>query len=199
MKEWTPQDSKRLASYKYIVDNDNIRIKEIIKQKLLANDDIIHVLDNKELQEAAAENDEYFWVNILPVYMINPTQTDSQNFICFTVGYENIEKNFTNSNRKINDLVRHLHIIFNVLCERKNLKEHDTGIARHDLLAALITNEFNFSNFFGRKVQLLSDREIVVDAKYASRELVFTMITDNNVAQTPYGQPARLVTKEVRL
>ena len=199
MKEWTPQDSKRLASYKYIVDNDNIRIKEIIKQKLLANDDIIHVLDNKELQESDAENDEYFWVNIFPVYMVNPTQTDSQNFICFTVGYENIEKNFTNSNRKINDLVRHLHIVFNILCEYKNLKEPDTGIARHDLLAALITNEFNFTNFFGRKVQLLSDREIVVDAKYASRELVFTMITDNNVAQTPYGQPARLVTKEVRL
>ena len=199
MKEWTKEDSKRLASYKYIVDNDNIRIKEIIKQKLLANDDIIHVLDNKDLQEAGADNDEYFGVNILPYYMIPPTQTDSQNYICFTVGYENIEKNFTNSNRKINDLVRHLHIVFNVMCEQKNIKDRDTGIARHDLLSALIINEFNFTNYFGRKVQLLSDRELIVDARYASHELVFTQITDNNVAQTPYGEPARLVTKEVRL
>ena len=38
MKEWTTEDSKRLASLKYVTDNDNIRIKEIIKQKLLAND-----------------------------------------------------------------------------------------------------------------------------------------------------------------
>lgn len=197
MKEWTKEDSKRLASLKYVTDNDNIRIKEIIKQKLLANDDIIHVLNNKELQESEAENDEYFGVNILPYYMVTPTQTNSQNFICFTVGYENVERNFTNSSRMYNDLQKHLHIVFVVMCEQKNIKEEDTGIARHDLLAALIQNEFNFTNFFGRRVQIISDDESIVDSKYCARTLVFSQVTDNNVTKTQYGNPSRIVTKEI--
>lgn len=199
MKQWTKEDSKRLASLKYVTDNDNIRIKEIIKQKLLANDDIIHVLNNKKLQEEEAENDEYFGVNILPYYIISPTQADSQNFICFTIGYENVERNFTNSTRTYNDLQRHLHIVFVVLCEQKNIKDEDTGIARHDLLAALIQNEFNFTNYFGRKIELISDNETLVDNKYACRTLVFSQITDNNMTKTQYGQPSRLANKEIHL
>ena len=199
MKQWTVEDSKRLASLKYVTDNDNIRIKEIIKQKLLANDDIIHVLDNKDLQNSDAENDEYFGVNILPYYMVPGSQTDSQNYICYTVGYENVERNFTNSSRMYNDLQRHLHVVFIVLCEQKNVKDRDTGIARHDLLAALIQNEFNFTNFFGRKIQLVSDEETLVDNRWISRSMVFTQTTDNNVTKTQYGQSSRIVNKEIHV
>ena len=199
MKEWTPEDSKRLASLKYVTDYDCIRIKEIIKKKLLANDDIIHVLDNKELQEADAENDEYFWKNIFPFYLIPEAQTDSKNFICFTIGYENVERNFTNSSHTYNDLQRHLHIVFVILCERKNIKDRDTGVARHDLLGALIQNEFNFTNYFGRKIELISDEESVVDNVYLCRTLVFSQVTDNNMTKTQYGSPSRLVNKEIHI
>lgn len=198
MKQWTTEDSKRLASLKYVTDNDNIRIKHIIKQKLLANDDIIHVLDNKKLQETDAENDEYFGVNILDYYLIPDAQTDSQNFICYTVGYENMERNFTNSTRMYNDLQRHLHVVFVILCEKKNIKDRDTGIARHDLLAALVQNEFNFTNYFGRKIELISDDETVVDNNYLCRTLVFSMITDNNVTKT-YDGTSRIINKEVHV
>lgn len=199
MKEWTKEDSKRLASLKYVTDYDCIRIKEIIKQKLLNNDDIIHVLNNKKLQESEAENDEYFWKNIFPFYLIPEAQTDSQNFVCFTVGYENVERNFTNSSRTYNDLQRHLHIVFVILCERKNIKDEDTGVARHDLLGALIQNEFNFTNYFGRKVELISDEESVVDNVYLCRTLVFSQITDNNMTKTPYGSPSKLINKEIHV
>lgn len=199
MKEWTKEDSKRLASLKYVTDYDCIRIKEIIKQKLLNNDDIIHVLNNKKIQESEAENDEYFWKNIFPFYLIPEAQTDSQNFVCFTVGYENVERNFTNSSRTYNDLQRHLHIVFVILCERKNIKDEDTGVARHDLLGALIQNEFNFTNYFGRKVELISDEESVVDNVYLCRTLVFSQITDNNMTKTPYGSPSKLINKEIHV
>lgn len=191
MKQWTKEDSKRLASYKYIVDNDNIRIKQKIKEKLLANDDIIHVLDNKELQEAEAENDEYFGINIRDSYIIPETQVDSQNYICFTVGYRDINR--------YNDLVKELHITFYILCEQKNLKDRDTGIARHDLLGALIQNEFNYTNYFGRIIQLVQDEESITDNGYVTRVLTFTQTTDNNVTKTKYGQPTRIVNKEVHL
>lgn len=191
MKQWTKEDSKRLASYKYIVDNDNIRIKQKIKEKLLANDDIIHVLDNKELQEAEAENDEYFGINIRDSYIIPETQVDSQNYICFTVGYRDINR--------YNDLVKELHITFYILCEQKNLKDRDTGIARHDLLGALIQNEFNYTNYFGRMIQLVQDEESITDNGYVTRVLTFTQTTDNNVTKTKYGQLTRIVNKEVHL
>lgn len=191
MKQWTKEDSKRLASYKYIVDNDNIRIKQKIKEKLLANDDIIHVLDNKEKQEAEAENDEYFGVNIRDSYIIPETQVDSQNYICFTVGYRDINR--------YNDLVKELHITFYILCEQKNLKDRDTGIARHDLLGALIQNEFNYTNYFGRIIQLVQDEESITDNGYVTRVLTFTQTTDNNVTKTKYGQPTRIINKEVHL
>lgn len=191
MKEWTKEDSLRLASYKYIVDNDNVRIKQRIKEKLLANDDIIHVLDNKELQDAEAENDEYFGVNIRDSYILPETQTSSQNYICFTVGYRDIGR--------YNDLVKELHITFVVLCEQKNLKDRDTGIARHDLLGALIQNEFNYTNFFGRKLQLIQDEESVVDNNYQCRTLTFAMTTDNNATKTNYGKPTRIANKEVHI
>lgn len=197
MKKWNKEDSKRLASLKYVTDNDNIRIKEIIKQKLLENDDIIHVLNNKKLQSEEAENDEYFGVNIRPYYIIPETQTDVQNYICFTVGYENVERNFTNSSRMYNDLQKHLHVVFVILCEQKNIKDEDTGIARHDLLAALIQYQFNYSNFFGRTIQLISDNESVVDAKYLCRTLIFSQVTDNNVTKTQYGKPTRIANKEI--
>lgn len=197
MKEWTTKDRKRLASLKYVTDNDNVRVKEVIKQKLLANDDIIHVLDNKDLQESDAENDEYYWENIFPMYLIPDAQTTAQNFICFTVGYENVERNFTNSSRMYNDYQKHLHVVFIILCDKKNLKDRDTGIARHDLLAALIQNEFNFTNYFGRKIELIADNETTVDNVYACRTLVFSQITDNNVTKTKYGEPSRIATKEV--
>lgn len=199
MKEWTKEDSKRLASLKYVTDYDCIRIKEIIKQKLLNNDDIIHVINNKELQEAEAENDEYYGVNILPYYLIPDAQTDSQNYVCFTVGYENVERNFTNSSRTYNDLQRHLHVVFVVLCEKKNIKDKDTGIARHDLLGALIQNEFNFTNCFGRKIELISDNETTVDSNYLCRTLVFSQTTDNNITKTQYGNPTRIVNKEIHV
>lgn len=197
MKEWTTEDRKRLANLKYVTDNDNVRVKEVIKQKLLANDDIIHVLDNKDLQESDAENDEYYWENIFPMYLIPDSQTTAQNFICFTIGYENVERNFTNSSRTYNDYQKHLHVVFIILCDKKNLKDRDTGIARHDLLAALIQNEFNFTNYFGRKIELIADNETTVDNVYACRTLVFSQITDNNVTKTKYGEPSRIVTKEV--
>lgn len=197
MKEWTTEDRKRLANLKYVTDNDNVRVKEVIKQKLLANDDIIHVLDNKDLQESDAENDEYYWENIFPMYLIPDSQTTAQNFICFTVGYENVERNFTNSSRTYNDYQKHLHVVFIILCDKKNLKDRDTGIARHDLLASLIQNEFNFTNYFGRKIELIADNETTVDNVYACRTLVFSQITDNNVTKTKYGEPSRIVTKEV--
>ena len=84
------------------------------------------------------------------------------------------------------------HIIFYVLCEEKNNIEKKTGIARHDLIAALLINIFNCSNLFGNKVHITSDIPSVVDNDYACRTLVFEMTTDNNLAKTVNGKASML-------
>jgi hypothetical protein len=75
-------------------------------------------------------------------------------------------------------------ITFVILCEQKTLIDANTGIARHDLLAALIMNEFNWSNIFGMQVHCTADAGSVVDTNYAARTLTLTMATPNNLVKT---------------
>ena len=188
MERWTSEDRDRLKQYKYVVEDDNIKIKEKISELLIKNKDIIHVLNNKELEELNSEPDEYIGVNIFPYYLISPTQYKSDNFICFTVGYRNLNRD--------NKLVKYLYITFNILCENKNIKEKDAGISRHDLLGALIKHQFNFTNYFGRKIMVISDEESVVDSKYNCRTIIFQQITDNNVIKNSDGV-SKFINKEI--
>lgn len=165
-----------LLKYKNVVDSDDIRFKEIIKEKLVNNEKIVYVLNNKELQESEAEPSDYFNVNILPYYIIHPTQTDVQNYICYEV-------NFTEEAR-YNSVIKYGQIIFYILCEQKNNIEEHTGIARHDLLAALIMDEFNWSNCFGIQVHCVSDKPSTTDSNYATRTLVFEGKFPNSIAKT---------------
>jgi hypothetical protein len=50
-----------------------------------------------------------------------------------------------------------LQITFYILCEEKNNIEKKTGIARHDLLGAVILDIFNWSNLFGEQIHCISD------------------------------------------
>ena len=83
--DWTDADTEYLRTFceGSKLDSDDIRFKQIIKKELMTDKYIIHVLNNQELEEAEAEPDEYFGVNILPYYLIKPTQTESKNFLCY--------------------------------------------------------------------------------------------------------------------
>lgn len=177
--DWTSDDLKYLRSYKQIMDSDDIKIKEQIKKKLIDNKYIIHVLHNKELENAEAEADEYFGINILPYYMINPTQHNVENYLCYEVSYDELDR--------FNKSAKLLEIIFYVLSHNKDAIDPETGIARHDLLAALILNQFDWTNIFGAKIHCTSDRPSIVDNDYLCRTLIFQQITDNNVAKTVNG------------
>ena len=179
--EWTSQDSAYLRTYRNILDYDGIKIKEQIKEQLLSNKYIIHVLNNKELEDTDAPSDEYFGKNILPYYLISPTQTNVQNFICYTVGFR--------EEYRYNPCVKILQITFVILCEHKNIIDQDTSLSRTDLLAALIQDQFNYFNYFGRKVHIVRDEESVVDTDYAARTLIFEQVTDNNLVKTRNSTP----------
>ena len=174
--EWTKADRDHLLEFRKTLDCDNTKLKEEIKSRLVRNKYIIHVLNNKELEEADAEPDDYFGVNILPYYLIAPTQSNVQNFICFETGFKELSR--------WNSAVKDELIYFYILCDEKNGIDKETGLARHDLLAALIAEEFNYEIFSGGRWQLESDVASVVDTNYAARTLTFVMTTDANLVKT---------------
>ncbi len=173
---FTPEQLDYLRSLKNLQDSDNIRFKEIIKRKLIDNSLIIALLNNKELEDTDADPDDYLGVNILPMYLIHPTQHNVQNYICYEVQ--------TREEHRYNNTVKYGQVIFYVLCDEKTNIEKNTGIARHDLLSALIINEFNWTNIFGKQIHLVSDVPSVTDTDYATRTLTFEGELPNNLVKS---------------
>ena len=186
--EITNEQIQFLRDLKNLPDSDDIRYKEIIKKTLIENELLIYLLNNKELESAEADPSDYLGVNILPYYLIHPTQHNVQNYICYET--EVRELNRYNSN------IKNQRVIFYVLCEEKNNIEKKTGIARHDLIASLLINIFNWSNLFGSQIHLVSNIPTVIDNDYACRTLVFEQSTDNNLAKTTNGT-TRMLNREI--
>ena len=174
-----------LLSFKETVDSDDVKVKEKIKYMLANNELIIFALNNKELEESDAEPDDYLGVNILPFYLLEEVQTHVNNFVCFEVSYDMAQSyQYSKSHKSLNSTVKTLNVIFHILCDEKDIIEENTGIARHDLLATLVIDQFNWSNEFGGKLMLVSDVPSTVDKHYACRTLVFQQTTDNNIVKT---------------
>lgn len=169
----TEQELAELRRYRNEPDEDNVRYKQIIKKKLLSNNKIIYLIHNKELEDEGAEPDEYLGENILPYYLINPTQTNVQNFICFETSFENVSRG--------NSVMKIQNIIFYILCHHADLIVKELSSPRHDVIAAEITNMFQGCNDFGTQLKLMSDKPTVTDNDYATRTLVFSQITTNSI------------------
>lgn len=177
MQTFNDEDKQALIAFKTVADSDDIRFKEIIKNTLLNNRFILHVLNNQELEnDPDTVPEDYYETNIFPYYQINTTQTNVQNYICYETSF--------NEESRYNDMVKYGQVIFYILCEQKNVIDTETDIPKHDLLAALIMDEFNWSNIFGGQVRCVSNKPSVVDTKYACRTLIFEGRFNNSIAKT---------------
>ena len=90
--ELTKDQIQILRDLKKLPDSDDIRYKEIIKQNLINNDLLIYLLNNKELEDAEADPSDYLGINILPFYMIHPTQHNVQNYICYETSVRELDR-----------------------------------------------------------------------------------------------------------
>ena len=174
-RKLTPDQKQYLIDLKKKPNEDDIRYKEIIKQKLLEDDILIWLLNNKELEDADAENDEYFGVNIRPEFIIPETQTDVQNFLCYEISFEDTAR--------YNPAIKYQEIIFYILCHEKNGIVEEIGAARKDLIAGIIIDKFNGSNAFGNQLKLISDKPSVTDTRYSTRTLVFEQKTTDSLTK----------------
>lgn len=187
--KWTKEDKERLLSYRQTLDCDDIKLKQEIKNILLQRKDIIHVLNNKDLEAEDAEPDDYFGVNILPYYSISPTQHNVQNFICYETSFERI-------NRLAETPIKRQQIIFYVLCEEKNCIDTETSLPRHDLLSALILDAFDYKVLSCGRIHISVSKPSITDNNYCTRTLIFECQTDRNLVKTKNGVPI-IVNKEL--
>lgn len=167
------KDIEEIIQYKKQKGNDNIQYKETIKDKLIHNSKIIRSLNNKDLDPDCP--DDYYGDNILPYYLLVDTQTTDKNYICFETSFDEVAR--------YNKVMKLGQVIFYIICNNKDILDKDTGIARHDLLAALITDEFDWSNLFGTQVHLVSDRPIAIDSRAVGRTLIFEQTTPNSIVR----------------
>ena len=174
-RELSKKDKQYLIDLKHKPNENDVRYKEIIKQELLNDDVLIYLLNNSELENEEAENDEYFNVNIKPEYIIPETQTEVDNFVCYETEFDAVAR--------YNPAIKVQKIIFYILCHEKNNVVRDIGAERHDLIAALLIDKFNGSNIFGNQLKLVSDKPSTTDTHYATRTLIFEQETTNSLTR----------------
>ena len=163
--------------------DDNERYKYKIMKLLTENEDVLWTLHNAELEEKfnhikdESENvilngDAYRNVSIFSFLKIPEIQSKVRNFICFEVN--DIEQ------PRYNDALLIKNIIFRTISHYEDYKT-DWGIARQDLLAAIIQSEFDWTNIFGMHVEKVSDRGRVAENGYYYREFVYETMVPNNL------------------
>lgn len=153
-----------------VVNDDIIEMKRLIKQKLIADTDILEALHNPDIDLDSP--DEFLDNNIYGFIRIPTTQDTVRNFICFTV--DDIEDHRHNSHFKVQQ------IQFTCICHLDDITT-DLGIYRHDLLGYLVRDTFHWSNDFGLQFKLVYNKESTIDSDYYCRTLKFERECTNSL------------------
>ena len=188
----------KLRAYADTPDDDNIRYKEKIHDALLSNAELLYALNNEELEselfdeddnllidektgELLGEVDRYFGdnSNIRPYLFIPDTQTDVKHYVCYQVAFDELPR--------YSNIQKYTEITFNIFVNGKDRTDKLTGIPRHDLIASIIRERFNWSNIFGMQTPLISSKESVTDNNYLVRTLIFQITDVNSITYTPLG------------
>lgn len=202
----------KLRIYRDAPDDENIRYKQKIKNALLSNPCLLYAIHQKNLEpelfdEAGNINweynedmkqyvplgewDKYFGesANIRPYLFIPDTQTETRTFVCYQVSFDEVPR--------YNAIQKYTLITFTIFAYENDVMDKLTGIPRHDLIASIIREKFNWSSIFGMQTHLISSKESVTDNHYLTRTLIFQIRDTNSIVQTPYGDETMVMNHEV--
>ena len=190
---------KKLRAYAENPDDDNIRYKNIIKKSLLNCPELLYSLHAKELEselfdengnlnidketgELLGEVDRYFGDQsyIRPDLFIPDTQTKVNSYVCYQVMFDELPR-YAN-------IQKYTEITFTIFVNGMDRTDELTGIPRHDLIASIIREKFNWSSIFGMQTHLISSKESVTDNNYLVRTLIFQILDLNGIVNTPYKE-----------
>ena len=197
----------KLRAYADTPDDDNIKYKDIIKKALLNCPELLCALNNKELEselfdddgnllidkdtgELLGEVDRYFGdnSNIRPSLFIPDTQTTVNSYVCYQVMFDELPR--------YQNIYKYNEIIFNIFVNGKDRTDKLTGIPRHDLIASIIRERFNWSSIFGMQSKLISSKESTTDNNYVVRTLIFQIEDTNSIVYTPFDEDSYIRNNE---
>ena len=189
----------KLRAYADTPDDDNIKYKHIIRKALLNCPELLYALNNNELEpelfdedgnllidkdtgELLGEVDRYFGdnSNIRPSLFIPDTQTTVNSYVCYQVMFDELPR--------YQNIYKYNEIIFNIFVNGKDRTDELTGIPRHDLIASIIREKFNWSSIFGMQSKLISSKESTTDNNYVVRTLIFQIEDTNSIVYTPFDE-----------
>ena len=192
----------KLRAYKTTPDDENIQYKKKIEKALMLNPCLLYTLNEKSLEselfdddgninwkwnedtkeyEPLGEWDRYFGSNsnIRPFLFIPDTQTEVKHYICYQVAFDETPR--------YQDTLKYTTITFTIFVHGNDRMDKFTGIPRHDLIASIIRERFNWSNIFGMQTHLISSKESTTDNNYLVRTLVFQVVDTNGIYKTTDG------------
>ena len=193
----------KLRAYKTTPDDENIQYKKKIEKALMLNPCLLYTLNEKSLEselfdddgninwkwnedtkeyEPIGEWDRYFGSdsNIRPFLFIPDTQTEVKHYICYQVSFDETPR--------YQDTLKYTTITFTIFVHGNDRVDKLTMIPRHDLIASIIRERFNWSNIFGMQTHLVSSKESTTDNNYLVRTLVFQVIDTNGIVNTTNGK-----------
>lgn len=192
----------KLRAYKTTPDDENIQYKKKIEKALMLNPCLLYALNEKSLEselfdddgninwewnedtkeyEPLGEWDRYFGgtSNIRPYLFIPDTQTEVKHYICYQVSFDEMPR--------YQDTLKYTNVTFTIFVHGNDRNDKLTGIPRHDLIASIIRERFNWSNIFGMQTHLISSKESTTDNNYIVRTLIFQVVDTNGIYKTTDG------------
>lgn len=189
----------KLRAYRTTPDDENIQYKKKIEKALMLNPCLLYALNEKSLEselfdddgninwewneetkeyEPLGEWDRYFGgtSNIRPYLFIPDTQTEVKHYICYQVSFDEMPR--------YQDTLKYTNVTFTIFVHGNDRNDKLTGIPRHDLIASIIRERFDWSNIFGMQTHLISSKESTTDNNYIVRTLVFQVVDTNGIYKT---------------
>ena len=184
----------KLRAYAETPDDDNIRIKEQIKDTFLNCPELLYAIHNKELESElfdengnlnidedgnlTGEVDRYFGgnSNIRPFLFIPETQDEVKNYVCYQTGYSDLVR--------YNDKEKNLIVTFTIFVNGKDSMDKLTGIPRHDLIASIIREKFAWIGLEISTTTPFGDKESTTDNNYLVRTLQYEVTLPNSICKT---------------
>lgn len=206
MEELKTKDDllKKLRSYAETPDDYVSRFKTKIKEKLLLCPELLYALNYKDYEtelfdekgniNVNGEWDIYFGTCIRPyIPFIEEVQDSANNFLCYEVSF--------NEGPRYNKTECYMNITFVALCstQQKQITDDLTGLSRHDLIASIIREQFNWSNIFGTQCHMVANQSRITDSKFLTRTIIFECTLLNSIVNTQYGDKPRIVNNRVRI
>ena len=182
---------ERLRLFSECPDDDNVIFKKKITKTFMNCPEILYAVNEKSLENELFNedgtinydgewdryfSDSYHDGNFRPYLFIPDTQDDVKNYVCYQTNFEETPR--------FNSVEKYALVTFTIFVHAGDRVDNNTGLPRHDLIAAIIRDKLNWTNIFGTQCRVVSDRESMTDYKYVVRTLVFQCTMPNNIVQT---------------